>query len=592
MKLFTIIILFVLLAGNCFAQSARLNSQSSKDAILAAEPIIKTFHAGAEPAGKVVKVVYFHGKDLPPLPHWQERLKRTLDDVSTFYKEAFNKYGIRSNGVPFQRSGNEYDIIVVEGDLPSKNYNTDAGGSIRDEISKKAVGKIDFTKDHVLVITALWYKREDSAYVFHSPYWGSGWSQRGLCFAVDCDVLDAKLLTDSLHRMKISEQAVALKEFSYAEFNSWYIGGIAHEMGHMFGLPHDFGNPSELAADEISLMGQFGSRHFRDYLWHGKQSSTISAAGILQLISHPVFTQSVRAVDDMPEPVNVPLQFVNNEKGVLIKSMISTKNRPYACYTLLRTADIIEYFNKSAIQPIGPGDALNIQLGKLPGGLYQIAIFLLFPNGATRSTETFFKVGSDGIAEIPKVLAFTDVNINAFHERLLTEEKTKETELKLKILDNIIHPAPPADPQTATGNRLFLSDAKWDTAQVGWREPARNYYTREFERTFFLENQGKIYEKGLFAHAPSVYSFKLDQKWHTFSALAAFRDDLIEAGAVQFTVWGDGKLLYTSPVLSTGEQTPVNIDIRKVNLLELKAESIASNNGHCWSIWLNPVIER
>jgi hypothetical protein len=592
-RFITTVILFAFLADNCFGQSAPLNSLSSKDAILAAEKVIKSYHAGAEPARKVVKVVYFHGKDMQPLPHWEERLNRTLNDVSRYYQEQFSKYGIQSNGVPFEKSGDKYLITVVEGDLPSKSYHTESGLNIQNEISKKAAGKIDFPKDHVLVITGLCYKREDSAYVFHSPYWGTGWSQHGVCFAVDCDLLDPNRLTDTLHRMKMSEMAVAFKDFSVAEFNSWYIGGIAHEMGHMFGLPHDNGNPSELAAGEISLMGQYGSRHFRDYLWGGNPSSTISAAGILQLISHPVFTQSVRSLDVIPGTNHETLQYENNDKGVLIKAAISPKMAPYACYTLLRTADIIEYFNKSAIHPMGPDNEPRMQFGKLPGGLYQISIFKLFPNGSTHSTQTFFTVGSDGIAQAPRELAFKDVEINTFYDRLLKEEKTTETALKLKILKTIVHPAPPADPQTATGDSLFLSDAKWDVAQVGWREPARNYYTKESERTFFLESQGKVYEKGLFAHAPSVYSFNLGKKWQTFSALAACRDDLVEEiGPVRFTIWGDGKLLYTSPVLTTGQQTPVKIDIRQVNILELKTESTALNNGHCWSIWLNPVIER
>lgn len=590
MKFLKICTLFVLLAGNCLGQ----NSQLSKDAILAAEQVIKTYHAGAAPAHKVVKVVYFHGKDMQPLPHWEERLNRTLNDVSRYYQEEFGKFGIKSNGVPFERSGdNKYVITVVEGDLPSNYYNIDSGVRIHDEIGKKTTGKIDLSADHVLIFTGLSYKREDSTYVFHSPYFGNGSSQKGFCFVADCELLDSKLLTDTVQRMKFSELAIAFKECGVAEFNSWYIGGIAHEMGHMFGLPHDNGNPSELVPSEISLMGQFGSRHFRGYLWGDKQSSTISAAGIIQLMSHPVFTQSVRSLYDMPEITPDTLRYENNDKGVLIKTSKPTKNPHYAYYTLLRTADVIEYFNKSSIQHMEPGNQLNIQFGKLPGGLYMLEMVFLYPNGTTVATQNIFSVGSDGIAQAPKELSFVDVNINAFHNRLLKEDKTKETEQKLRILETIIHPAPPADPQTATGKRLFLSDARWETAKVGWQEPARNYYTKEHERTFFLENQGKIYENGLFAHAPSVYSFNLGKKWHTFSALAALRDDLVkEVGSARFTIWGDGKLLYTSPVLTTGQQTPVKIDISQVNMLELKAESTASNDNHCWSIWLNPLIER
>ncbi|SIN95566.1 NPCBM/NEW2 domain-containing protein [Chitinophaga niabensis] len=589
MKFPTISLLFVSLAANCFGQI----SQVSKDAITASEKVIKAYHAGTAPSNKVVKVVYFHGYQAQPLPNWEERLNRTLHDVSKYYQEEFSKSGIQSNGVPFEKSGDKYVITVVEGNFRSGDYDINAGQRIGEEIARKTAGKVNFSTDHVLIFTGLSYKKEDSTYVFHSPYWGTGSSQKGVCFVADCDLLDSKLLTDTAQRIKFSEQAIAFKECSVAEFNSWYIGGIAHEMGHMFGLPHDNGNPSELAAKEISLMGQYGSRHFRGYLWGDRKSSVISAAGIMQLLSHPVFTQSVTSANNGPESANDTLHFENNDKGVTIRSAFPTGTLPYACYTLLRTVDITEYFNKSSIHTIGPANQLNMQFGKLPGGMYLLSVVLIYPNGAIKTDQQIFTVNSDGIAAAPQLLITPYVNIKAFHNRLLKEEKSKETALKLKILEPLVHPTSPADPLTAPGKRLYLSDTKWEKAEVGWQEPARNYYSRESERTFFLENQGKIYEKGLFAHAPSVYSFKLGKKWRTFSALAAFRDDLREEGSVRFTIWGDGKLLYTSPVLTTGQQTPVKIAIAQVDILELKAESTApDNNGHCWSIWLNPVIER
>jgi len=600
MKHLAISVIFTLIAHTCSAQPTPLNTTFSKSAIVAAEQAIKPYTSGPETGAKVVKVVYFHGNDRPPMPHWEERLNRILADVSKFYQEAFSKYGIKNKGVPFIRSHNKYEIILVQGDSASNNYNTDAGERIKNEISKKASGKIDLSTDHILVFSALCNKRPDSTYVFHSPYWGTGSNLQGICLVADHEFLDSKLLTDTVHRMKFSEMAIAFKECSVAEFNSWYIGGIAHEMGHMFGLPHDNGNPSELAAGEISLMGQFGSRYFRGYLWGGKKSSVISAAGIMQLISHPAFTghansrQFVQA-DVQDDDEDEVLIVKNLNKGILIKKAIPTIHRPYACYTLLRTVDLNEYFNQSAIQTLEDGNELYIRFGKLPGGIYTVGIVLIYPDGSTLLRKEFFFVGSDGMALAFDGPLMTGVNMKALHDRLLTEVQTAETELKLKILKGLIgpNPASPADPKTTTGNRLFLSDAKWETARVGYQQPARNYYTIEAERTFFLENQGKIYDKGLFAHAPSVYSFNLDKKWKTFAAIAACRDDLIEdVGPVRFTVWGDGKLLYTSPVITTGQQTPVKIDVSQVKLLELKAESTAENNAHCWSVWLNPIVER
>lgn len=585
--------LCVITTVTCFGQNGAIKSPSSRTALQTAYKSVKAFHTGNAPTNKVVKVIYFHAKDRAPLYNWQNRLNRVLGDISKYYQEEFEKYGLPSKGVPFEKSGDRHLISVVEGDLESKDYDVNSGAKIRDEISRKLAGTVDLSKDHVVVFTGLSYQRGDGFYVFNLPYWGSGSSGNGICFVADCDVLDSELLTDTAHIFKFTEQAVAFRESTVAEFNSWYIGGIAHEMGHMFGLPHDYGNPAELTSSDISLMGQFGSRHFRDYLWHGRKSATISAAGILQLLSHPVFTQSAGKLAKAADSYIPVLQYENNDQGVTIKTSLPADNHPYACFTLLRPADVSEYFGQSAIQTIGPGNQLNFQFGKLTGALYLLEITCIYPDGSGNRTGQFFLVGNDGIARQAPSLAFPPVDVTAFYNRLLKEEKTEETALKLNILETILHPGQPQDVQTATGNRLFLSEAEWDTAIVGWKEPVRNYYTKEFERTFFLENQGKIYEKGLYAHAPSSYTFHTGKKWNTFNAIAAMRDDLAdEAGITRFSVWGDGRLLYTTPAVRTGQQVPVNVDIRNVNMLELKAESTGLNNFHCWSIWLNPAVER
>jgi hypothetical protein len=69
-----------------------------KEKILRADKLLKKYHLGQKHINNVVKVVYFHSNDQEPLPNWRDRLTRTLDDVSRFYKEEFNKYGIRNGG--------------------------------------------------------------------------------------------------------------------------------------------------------------------------------------------------------------------------------------------------------------------------------------------------------------------------------------------------------------------------------------------------------------------------------------------------------------------------------------------------------------
>jgi len=590
-----VFITFVLVLG---CQKTALNSSSftSQELITKAQKLIKEYHSGTTAGKKTVKVVYFHGNDKEPLANWSDRLTRTLTDVSQFYQEEFYKFGIINDGIPFEKSANNYVFHVVKGDSISQYYTKDSGQQILLEIYNKTKGQVDLSKDHVLIINGLCYQREDHTYVFHSPYFGAGSMTNGICQVADCEKLDIALLKDTIQRMSFSEMTIKYKECSVAEFNSWYIGGIAHEMGHIFGLPHDFGNPSEISSSAISLMGHYGSRHYREYLWRGKTSSFFSSSAIFQLISHPIFTQSNKS-GNFIRYLNLPnLKFNKNEKGTTLNANVQSEDRPYGVVALIRPTTLSEYFNKSYTTLVSGVDSINIELGHLLPGNYNLKLLFLFPNGAAKSTDNIINSDNNGYAKIVTLDAdrFTalPVDIKQLYEKLQKTEDTPEVKTKLDILRGILNPPVPPDPKIYEGARLLLSDAKWEKASVGWEKCARNYFTCEAENKFFLEFQGKLYSKGLYAHSPSSYVFNPDKKWKRFSALVGLRDFANQQGSARFTVIGDGKILYQSPVIRINQKDLINVDISTIKTLELQANGTEGHNFNSWAIWLNPVLER
>ncbi|MDD4972441.1 MAG: NPCBM/NEW2 domain-containing protein [Paludibacter sp.] len=593
MKLKFPIILLILSALSVGFQepSTRLKQVINKEKILKADKLLKKYHLGQKQANNIVKVVYFHGNNQDPLPNWRERLTRTLDDVSKFYQEEFNKYGIKNEGIPFEKIEGKYVFHVIKGSFQSKDYTKDSGSKIQNEIYNKTNKQIDFSKDHVLIINGLCDKKTDGTYLFHSPYYGTGSSIRGVCFVADCELLDSRLLTDTIQKMAFSEMAVDYKKCSVAEFNSWYIGGIAHEMGHMFGLPHDFGNPLELDSTSISLMGQYGSRHFREYLWNGKKSSFFSSASILQLMSQPIFTQSNK-LRYATSKFNISnLKFSRNKSGLVIKTDMKTEELPYGIVALVRPTFLSEYFNRSFSKFITTNDSLNLEIGLLANGNYVLRLLYLFPNGAVADFNKAFSVDINGVAAELESNSRV-VNIPYFYEKLLKMEKTPIIQQKIEIFQHILNPPKPVDPKTCDDAKLFLSDAEWEKASVGWEKVARNYYTCESEQTFFLENQGKLYNKGLFAHSPSSYVFNLNKRWQKFSAIVGLRDFADIQGSARFIVLGDGKILYESPALRVNQQSILSIDVKNVMILELKTTGTEGHNFNSWAVWLNPLLER
>jgi hypothetical protein len=182
---------------------------------------------------------------------------------------------------------------------------------------------------------------------------------------------------------------------------------------------------------------------------------------------------------------------------------------------------------------------------------------------------------------------------------LLTEEAiaaapTPEAKRRLQLLRTVLNPAEPLDLETAKGESLFLSDAAWVDAKVGWGSAARNFYwfDKSIQNGVFLTLRGQFYDKGLYAHSPSRYSFKVNKKWNTFTATVGLRDGAHAQGSAIFIVRGDGKELYRSPVLRVGASENLEVPIESISELELLAGGGEGHSHNSWAIWVNPKVTR
>jgi len=88
-----------------------------------------------------------------------------------------------------------------------------------------------------------------------------------------------------------------------------------------------------------------------------------------------------------------------------------------------------------------------------------------------------------------------------------------------------------------------------------------------------LRLQGKAYAHGFGVHSRSDLTFALDGSYRTFSALIGIDDSVAAAGSVIFRVYGDGKLLYESPVLrGSADPVPIKVDLQGALLLRLSVD--------------------
>lgn len=142
----------------------------------------------------------------------------------------------------------------------------------------------------------------------------------------------------------------------------------------------------------------------------------------------------------------------------------------------------------------------------------------------------------------------------------------------------------------ATVKVAALSDLAWESADVGYAKPLRDRNLYEDGDPFPLLRSGdRVYDKGIFAHAPSRLVFQTAGLWKTFASTVGLQTG---GSSVVFVVKGDGRTLGRSRLLQNDATAAFNVDIRGVKTLELIAEDGGDGNGHDWSVWFGPQLKR
>jgi hypothetical protein len=185
-------------------------------------------------------------------------------------------------------------------------------------------------------------------------------------------------------------------------------------------------------------------------------------------------------------------------------------------------------------------------------------------------------------------------------EKLLTDDAiaaapTEESRRRLRLLRAMREPEPePIDLTTTEAARVFLSDARWSKAEVGWGKVARNRYwfIPGTWQGMLLKLRGEVFAKGLYAHSNSEFIFPLGGKWKAFSATIGLRDGAADQGSAIFRVVGDNKELFRSNVLRPGQRESLRVEISGIQQLELHTDGGEGHTHNSWAIWADPVLEK
>jgi hypothetical protein len=234
--------------------------------------------------GRVLRFAYFVPTDRQVLPDYLERLDRVMSEVQNFYRQGMEENGYGPVTFPLDRDENgRLRIHIVKAQGPMHAYGRNDYDKVRREVQKALRTEgIDLDHETVVIFELLLEWKGDKATEV-GPYVGGGGLAEGTAWVYDDALLDPRLLS--------SKQPGGFYggPCSIGDFNTHYIGGIAHELGHALGLPHDKERAADGRKRGASLMG--GGNHTYGQNLRGEGKGTfLSPASAMRLARHPLFT--------------------------------------------------------------------------------------------------------------------------------------------------------------------------------------------------------------------------------------------------------------------------------------------------------------
>jgi len=549
-------------------------------------------------------IVLWTPNDREPAPRYQERLSAILKDIQGFYAKEMQRlgFGPRTFSLDEQPDG-QVKIHLVKGRGPYANYARQSGGEIRNEclmtLRKEGINPDDSTI--VLFCNMSVWDAETRKITQNSPYYATGTHRHGTAWQVDSPILELGMLDKKEPRVSDGEYG----DISIGRYNSIFIGGIAHELGHALGLPHNRERADEKDAFGTALMGS-GNRTYGENLRGEGKGSFLTLAHGLRLASHPAFCGSVKGNGLKPNVVPRDLAVGKSEHGFVVTGTAQADPPVYGVVAYMDPAGNSDYNATTTSAVPDANGRFELKCEALEAGAVgELRLVFLQSNGVASgflSNSPFrysYAVARDGTADISAMQAqlqlnpVTDAvlgkNEDAAREALAVLTPSLEANLNsiatrlLRSMDG-----EPTEPLPMSGAQAWLADYQITKQSVGYGKLLRD---RLPEKPLVLTSGGKLFTNGLYAHAPSSLTWDLTGKgWRKLTGRAGLPDG--NGGSVEFIVKGDGNVIWQSGVVKEGIAKPFSIDVSKVNTLELETTDGGDGKASDWSLWLEPMLTR
>lgn len=557
-----------------------------------------------EPSERVLHVAYFNPAGRKPLPAFRDRVDRIVTDVQDFYREEMRRNGHGPLTFGLQRdAGGRLVIHLAQSDQPYSKGKGPTGREVRSVVRPVLAAKrIDMSREHTLVFQNCIWEDPNHRITPSAPYSGSGDHIHGTAYVTDYKILDPLNLTH--HTGYVVDRG---QRQSTSRYNVIQLGGVAHELGHSFGLPHNKEQPSDKLRLGTALMGS-GNYTYRQERAGAGKGSFITAAHALALATHPLFRRSDKDRDVSPACDLEALSFGQDAKGLILNAKVSGMPPVFGAVVyndpmptgVNRDYDALSW----GARPDARG-RLSLQLGRPKPGEYHMSLWVYHVNGAKQPYHFLYRVAKDGCVPVDtlqrhvhliKAEAAWRGNSRSGMDAALAALGTRRDDVlrrarvfdrRLRRWENLRRP----DSVPVSDKNVSLSALRWSSAEVAWLWPSYDRIEwNDAGQGPSFESGKRRYTRGFYAHAPSKYAFEIGGSWKTLEGLCGLQKG--NPGSVVFVVKGDGRELYRSPRIDDFTERAFSADISGVRTLELVVEDARDSNASDWGIWFEPVLKR
>lgn len=360
--------------------------------------------------GKKLRVVYFYPKDRKPLKEHTKRWDGIMNDIRNFYRTEMKRLGYGKVELGLERENGLLKFHEIRGNSNDDgSYTYKSGSKIRTEVFQALQAKgINPREETILIVCGL-SRTEGKKVTIYSPYYGMGANHiYGLCFTADMDWLSIDgLRPDPTKTILQVKEHRGYEPFTLARFNTTYVGGAIHELGHGMSLPHNHATKEE-AIRGTALMGSGNYTYRKEWRNEGK-GSFLTHSSALRLLVHPLFSGTTKQCKEAPEAKYEKLEISHSEGSIHIRGTIGSaipaaamiayndrENKGQRGYMVNKDYDATTWTSI-----VSPGNEFRIAIGDLREGNHQIRLLSVHANGATVTKRLHYTI-KDGAPDLTR----------------------------------------------------------------------------------------------------------------------------------------------------------------------------------------------